>query len=87
MREFMFDFIRMSGGTHINILDLIKLCCYFSKESCPFGRECDNLMNQYKHHNIEPRYVHQRQEIGFQQYMKYVPYSSIIDDLKMAFAG
>ena len=44
-------------------------------------------MTQYKQSNIEPKYVHQRQEIGFQQYTKYVPYSSIIDDMKMAFAG
>ena len=45
MREFMFDFIRLSGGKQINILDLIKLCCYFTKESCAFGIESDNLMS------------------------------------------
>ena len=45
------------------------------------------MMAEYKHLNIEPKYVHQRQEFGFQQYLKFVPYSVIIDDLKMAFAG
>ena len=65
MREFMFDFIRLSGGTHINILDLIKLACYFTKESCSFGMECHNLMKHYKLFNIKPKYVHQRQEFGF----------------------
>ena len=61
MRKFMYDFIRISGGRMINILDLIKLCCYFTEDSCAFGQECESLMRKYKQFNIEPRYVHQRQ--------------------------
>ena len=48
MRKFIFDFIRLSGGKMINILDLIKLCCYFKEDSCAFGKECESLMKKYK---------------------------------------
>ena len=58
MRAFSFAFIRVSGGRMLNILDLIKLCCYFEDKSCAFGQECENLMAKYKKINIEPRYVH-----------------------------
>lgn len=44
MRKFMYDFIRLSGGNLVSILDLIKLCCYFKEDSCAFGRECEGLM-------------------------------------------
>ena len=44
MRKFIFDFIRLSGGNLVSILDLIKLCCYFKEDSCAFGRECEGLM-------------------------------------------
>lgn len=87
MRNFMYDFVRLNGGEYLNILDLVKMCCYFPKHSCAFGEECDNLMSQYKLVNIEPKYVHQRQEFSLQQYMKFVPYSCLIDDLRMAFCG
>lgn len=52
MRKFIFDFIRLSGGNMINILDLIKLCCYFKEDSCAFGKECESLMKKYKQFNI-----------------------------------
>lgn len=87
MRRFMYDFIRVSGGRMITILDLMKLCCFFSEDSCRFGKECEVLMKNYKAINIEPRYVHQRQEFGFNQYLKYVPYSCLIQDLEYAFVG
>lgn len=87
MRKFMYEFIRVSGGKNISILDLIKLCCNFNEDSCAFGREVDELMNNYKKLNIEPRYVHERQEFGFQQYLKYVPFSCMIQDLEFAFVG
>jgi len=60
MRKFSFDFIRLSGGKNISILDLIKLCCYFPKLSCPFAEEVEKIMKKYKQFNIEPKYVHQR---------------------------
>jgi hypothetical protein len=60
MRLFMYEFVRVSGGRMISILDLIKLCCYFGEETCEFGKECESLMKHYKQVNIEPRYVHQR---------------------------
>ena len=60
MKEFMYDFIRLSGGNQLNILDLVKLCCYFPKDSCSFGKESDQLMTHYKQINIEPKYVHSR---------------------------
>ena len=87
MRHFIYEFIRVSGGRNITILDLIKLCCYFTKESCLFGEECETLMSNYKYLNIEPKYVHNRTEFGFQQYLKYVPYSVLIEDLEYAFVG
>ena len=65
MRKFMFEFIRVSGGKMISILDLMKLSCYFSPDSCAFGKECDVLMRYYNQINIEPRYVHHRQDFGF----------------------
>ena len=58
MRKFIYEFIRLSGGAFVNILDLIKLCCYFREDSCEFGRECESLMKKYKQFNIEPKYVH-----------------------------
>ena len=58
MRKFIYDFIRLSGGKLVSILDLIKLCCYFKEDSCAFGRECEGLMQKYKQFNIEPKYVH-----------------------------
>lgn len=64
MRSFMYDFIRVSGGRMITILDLMKLCCYFKEDSCAFGRECDRIMSNYKQINIAPKYVHQRTEFG-----------------------
>jgi hypothetical protein len=48
MREFMFKFIRVNGGNLISILDLVKLCCYFTADSCQFGAECELLMKKYK---------------------------------------
>lgn len=44
-------------------------------------------MRNYKRINIEPKYVHEMTEFGFQQYNKYVPYSCLIDDLEFAFVG
>lgn len=44
-------------------------------------------MSNYKKLNIEPKYVHEMTEFGFQQYLKYVPYSSLIADLEYAFVG
>ena len=44
-------------------------------------------MRNYKRINIEPKYVHEMTEFGFQQYNKYVPYSCLIDDLEYAFVG
>ena len=41
MRNFIYEFIRLSGGKRISILDLIKLCCYFKEDSCKFGEECE----------------------------------------------
>lgn len=87
MRAFMFDFIRVSGGKSISILDLVKLCCYFKDDSCNFGAECNTLMANYKKLNIEPKYVHMMTEFGFQQYLKYVPYSCLIADLEFGFVG
>ena len=60
MRKFMYEFLRTSGGKIISILDLIKLCCFFEKDSCDFGAECEELMRNYKKLNIEPKYVHNR---------------------------
>ena len=54
---------------------------------CSFGKECEYLMAKYKKLNIEPKYVHEMTEFGFQQYLKYVPYSCLIDDLEYAFVG
>jgi len=65
MRNFMFEFIRVSGGRLITILDLVKLCCYFKEDSCKFGEECEVLMKKYKQLNIEPKYVHEITEFGF----------------------
>ena len=65
MRKFMFDFIRFNGGKQISILDLIKLVTHFKEDSCDFGAECEVLMQKYKQFNIEPKYVHQRQEFGY----------------------
>ena len=48
MRKFVYDFIRLSGGKMVTILDLVKLCCYFKEDSCSFGRECEGLMAKYK---------------------------------------
>jgi hypothetical protein len=87
MRLFMFEFMRVSGGKMISILDLIKLCCYFPPDSCDFGKECEQLMNKYKQLNIEPRYVHQRQEFGYQAYIKYVTNSCLINFLEFALVG
>jgi len=83
----MFEFMRLSGGRMISILDLVKLCCFFTEDSCKFGAECDLLMQKYKQLNIEPKYVHEMTEFGFQQYMKYVPFSCLIADLEYAFVG
>ncbi len=44
-------------------------------------------MAKYKKLNIEPKYVHEMTEFGFQQYLKYVPYSCLIADLEYAFVG
>ena len=66
---------------------MIQLCCFFKKDSCEFGNECDELMRNYKRINIEPKYVHEMTEFGFQQYLKYVPYSVLIADLEYAFVG
>ena len=87
MRKFMYEFIRVSGGKLITILDLVKLCCHFTKDSCSFGAECDEIMRNYKKLNIEPKYVHEMTEFGLQQYIKYVPYSCMIEDLEFAFVG
>ena len=87
LRLFMFEFMRISGGKMISILDLIKLCCYFLPDSCGFGRECENLMSKYKQLNIEPRYVHQRQEFNYQHYLKYVPNSCLINFFEFALVG
>ena len=89
MRLFMYEFMQVSGGQKplITILDLVQLCCYFKAGSCTFGDECDVLMRKYKQLNIEPKYVHEMTEFGFQQYLKYVPYSVLIADLEYAFVG
>lgn len=44
-------------------------------------------MSNYKRINIEPKYVHEMTEFGFQQYNKYVPFSCLIEDLEYAFVG
>ena len=48
MRQFIYEFIKISGGRLLSILDLVKLCCYFKDDSCAFGLECESLMKRYK---------------------------------------
>ena len=53
--------------------------------SCDFGYECETLMLKYKALNIKPKYVTARTEFTFIQYLKFVPFSCMIADLKFAF--
>ena len=53
--------------------------------SCDFGFECETLMLKYKALNIKPKYVTARTEFTFIQYLKFVPFSCMIADLKFAF--
>ena len=53
--------------------------------SCDFGFECETLMLKYKALNIKPKYVTARTEFTYNQYLKFVPFSCLIADLKFAF--
>lgn len=44
-------------------------------------------MKEYKKLNIEPKYIHNRTQFGFQQYIKIVPVSVLVQDFEKAFVG
>lgn len=83
-RRFLFEFMRIQGQNTISILDLIKMSVNFQND-CAFGKEVHHLLDKYNEFNIKPRYVFHKTEYTFQNYVKYVPYSCLIEDFIQAF--